>query len=48
MVPVSIRQEFHNGTMLFVHDLEGQIGQGATSYVWSQTLKHYNITNANT
>ncbi|KAK4289482.1 hypothetical protein Pmani_037547 [Petrolisthes manimaculis] len=44
VVPVSIRTEFHNGSMLFIHDLEGQIGQGATSYVWTQTLNHYNIT----
>ncbi|XP_045596377.2 beta-1,3-galactosyltransferase 5-like [Procambarus clarkii] len=44
VVPMSVRPEYHNGTFLFVHDLEGQIGQGATNYVWLKTLQHYNVT----
>ncbi|XP_053634660.1 beta-1,3-galactosyltransferase 5-like [Cherax quadricarinatus] len=44
VIPMSLRPEYHNGTFLFLHDLEGQIGQGATNYVWLKTLQHYNVT----
>ncbi|XP_050715462.1 beta-1,3-galactosyltransferase 5-like isoform X2 [Eriocheir sinensis] len=43
VVPEYIRPEYHNGTFLFVHDLDGQIGQGATSYVWQKTLQYYGM-----
>ncbi|XP_068230504.1 beta-1,3-galactosyltransferase 5-like [Palaemon carinicauda] len=45
VIPETLQPEFYNGTMLFIHDLDGQIGQGATLYVWNKTLEHYNCTN---
>ncbi|XP_045116791.1 beta-1,3-galactosyltransferase 5-like [Portunus trituberculatus] len=44
VVPEYIRPDYYNGTFLFVHDLDGQIGQGATSYVWQKALQHYRET----
>lgn len=44
VIPESIQPEYYDGTMFFIHDLEGQIGQGATNYVWNKTLQHYKIT----
>ncbi|XP_066976442.1 beta-1,3-galactosyltransferase 5-like [Macrobrachium rosenbergii] len=44
VVPEILQPEYYNGTMLFIHDLDGQIGQGATLYVWNKTLEHYNVT----
>ncbi|KAK7082290.1 UDP-GlcNAc betaGal beta-1,3-N-acetylglucosaminyltransferase 7 [Halocaridina rubra] len=44
VTPYEIESRFYDGKMFFIHDLEGQIGQGATNYVWNKTLQHYNIT----
>lgn len=43
VVPEYIRPEYYNGTFIFVHDLDGQIGQGATSYVWQKALQYYRV-----